>query len=390
MLQPGDTLVDRYQLTHQLGAGGYSQVFAADDLDTGAALAIKILHRDAQQHDPSAMGRMQQEGQILSKLDHPNIVTVYDFQRTDEGMFLVMEKLLGRNIAQSIELEGPFSGDRVYPLAKQLLDALDCAHDAHILHRDIKPQNIILCLDQAAQGGLVAKLVDFGLAKGLDRSGPQEIDAITMVQTKTEGFMGTPRYTPPEQALGDTLSPATDLFALGLVIAEWLTGRVRIKGDRHVDIMTNLVSAEPVDVSDCPRTWRTWLAKMLQKDPLLRYQSAQQASDALDQALLHQPNEGSRELVFNPTTGEFMAEGQAAAQATGEFLEHDEPLELDLPSEPIAPRPPPPAVFEPEATRPALPSPEKASKSSTFLFALLVGGVFLCVAFGVALLLGHF
>lgn len=390
LLQPGDTLVDRYQLTHQLGAGGYSQVFAADDLKTGKAIALKVLHRNAEKHDPSAMGRMQQESQILSKLNHPHIVSVYDFQRTDEGMFIVMEKLLGRNIAQSIELDGPFTGDRVYPLVKQLLDALDCAHDARVLHRDIKPQNIILCPDEAAQGGLTAILVDFGLAKGFVTSGPQEIDAITMVLTKTEGFMGTPRYTPPEQALGDALSPATDLFALGLVIGELLTGHVRIQGSRHVDIMTNLMNPQPVDVSDCPRSWQPWLAKMLQKDPLLRYQNAQEASLALDHTLTHKPNEGSRELVFDPNTGAFVSEDHANDnQILGEFIEDDEPLELDLP-----PTPPLPVVQAPELeVQPIFPAfvpPPKSSRSHTALMGLLAGGVFLCVAFGVALLLGQF
>lgn len=392
-LQPGDTLADRYQLTHKLGEGGYSIVFAADDLVKYQQVAIKILKPGVVTKDPSALARMRQESHVMSKINHPHIARIYDFHSDEEATFLVMEKLLGRSIGKELKREGPASTQRVYPLVQQILSALEAAHTARVLHRDIKPENILLCPAPDANGSEIAIIVDFGLAKGLDTSGVHhDEDDITLVQTRTQGFVGTPRYTPPEQALGDPLGPETDLFALGLVIAEWLTGTVRLKGSRHAELMANLVSSDPIELGDCPIAWRPWLKKMLEKRPESRYQSAREASDALEHILQNPEHESNRELVFNPQTGEFVPETSSPkhqAYQAPSFLLSEEPLELDLP---VAP---PRRVNTPPPTRAPQPIPEPEpieegdSPLSIILLTAIAVVAMVCVILFAAIFFGN-
>ena len=386
-LQPGDLLMERYQLSYRLGEGGYSQVFAADDLLEHREVAIKVLRHDIVQRDPSALARLRQESKLLERIEHPHIVKIFAFEQTDEASFLVMEKLLGRSIAYSLRHEGPASSERVVLVVRQILGALGAAHDQHILHRDIKPENIILCPSSDPAQPDCAKLVDFGLAKAFSVEDAQErglFEDITLVHTRTQGFMGTPRYTPPEQALGDKLGPYTDLFALGLVIAEWLTGQVRLRGTRHAELMALLISGEPLDLADCPSAWRPWLARVLDKNPTKRYQSAQEALDALDRLMSerHHHSHG-RELEFNAQTGSFVPVSLAAhapphatlaaAQPSyaspqdrlEDHLVEDEPLELELeldlpPRRPMPPLSTPPPLQASPPAHPALTRPTQA------------------------------
>lgn len=358
LLQPGDLLGERYQLTYRLGEGGYSQVFAADDLVDHREVAIKVLRHDISKRDPSAIARLRQESKILGKIEHPHIVKIFAFEQNERYSFLVMEKLLGRSIAVSLRQEGPAASERALLVVRQILEALSAAHEQHILHRDIKPENIILCPSSDPHKPDCVKVVDFGLAKAFSLEDAERqglFDDITLVHTRTQGFMGTPRYTPPEQALGDPLGPYTDLFALGLVVAEWLTGQVRLRGTRHAELMALLISGEPLDLSDCPSRWRPWLSKVLDKKPTQRYQSAQEALDALDQIMSEQHHTGSgRELEFNAQTGAFVPVGQGSnpqQQALERaFIDADSlELELDLPQP--APRPmrtPPPHPQHPQ------------------------------------------
>lgn len=369
LLQPGDLLGDRYQLTHRLGEGGYSQVFAADDLVEHREVAIKVLRHDIVKRDPSALARLRQESKILGRIEHPHIVKIYAFEQSEEFSFLVMEKLLGRSIASSISQEGAAASERVLLVVRQILQALSAAHDQHILHRDIKPENIILCpSDDPAQPDC-AKVVDFGLAKAFSVEDAQErglFDDMTLVHTRTKGFMGTPRYTPPEQALGDPLGPYTDLFALGLVVAEWLTAQVRLRGSRHAELMTLLVSAQPLDLSDCPARWRPWLAKILDKTPSQRYQSAAEALDALDRIMSEQHHTGSgRELEFNAATGSFVPVGQGSnpqhQALQTDFQADDDSLELEL----VLPTQPPRLQTQHHTPSPLSPSPPPARSTPT-------------------------
>lgn len=278
-LSAGDMLCGRYRIVERLGTGGFGAVLAAQDTETDRRVAIKILHADADSRDPVALARMRQEAEILEAIEHPNIVEVFDVGESDHGEFIVMELLEGRPLDELLESEGPAEPDRVIPITRQLLSALAAAHDKQVLHRDLKPDNIVL-ID--GEDGETAKLVDFGIAKARELLDDDPDEGITLVKTRAGGFVGTPRYCAPEMAVGDPAGPNADLFSLGLVLSEWLTGEPRIEAEKQNAVLSILIQPEPLDVSDCPGKWQPWLSKMIAKDPIDRYQSADEALDAFE------------------------------------------------------------------------------------------------------------
>lgn len=361
--QPGDTLAGRYKIQRRLGGGGYGHVYAALDSVEQRSVAIKLLRQDADVHDPRAAARLKQESLILKNLDHPHIVKIFALEIEPPHTFLVMEHLEGRNMEQVIREEGPASSERVLAVTKQILDALEQAHDKHILHRDIKPENIILLAAHDAQGREISKLVDFGLAKpqeSLRDSSDTGSGGATLVKTRGGGFLGTPRYTAPEQAVGDPLGPYTDLFNLALVVAEWLTGKLRLTGSTHAELMTLLLGPSPIHVDDCPPAWQPWLRKMLEKQPELRMQSAKQAADELSrivQRSLHSPR--TNEFEFDLEYGA-LVEATSSSSSSSSFLDDDGPLELDRDATHVTTLPPisnPQLSALPERSQPSLRAP---------------------------------
>jgi serine/threonine-protein kinase len=291
-LQPGDVLCGRYRIVDQLGSGGYGQVLSADDLGDPSSgdpspedrrrVAIKILRADAGSRDPAALARMRQEAEILEAIDHPNIVEIYGVDESDQGEFMVMELLEGESLDRLLETEGPIDADRARPLVKQLLGALAAAHAKQVLHRDLKPENIILIDAPDEPGGKRAKLLDFGVAKAGEILDDDPDEGITLVKTRGGGFVGTPRYCAPEMAVGDPAGPSADMFSLGLVVSEWLTGKARIDAEKQNAVLAMLIQPEPLDVSDCPESWQPWLARMIAKDPDQRYPTANDALSAFE------------------------------------------------------------------------------------------------------------
>lgn len=275
-LVSGETLNGRYRVEHLIGQGGYGEVVAAYDLREKRAVALKILHNDVRQSDPNALARMRQEAEILRSIQHRNIVTIYSIEDYEEGAFLVMELVKGRSIAQMLAEHGPISAERALPLVHQILSALKLAHDKQILHRDIKPENILLCDAKDGEPEYI-KLVDFGIAKALAPLSSRDGETVTLVKTRVGDVIGTPRYAAPEQVVGDPTGPSADLFSVGLVIAEWLTGTARIKSGNYGAVMAQLVVPTPFDVSDCPPAWQAWLLGMMDKTPNGRFRSAEQA-----------------------------------------------------------------------------------------------------------------
>ena len=344
----GTVVARRYRTDRCLASGGYGDVWKGVEIESGRPIALKILRTDAGNNDPSAIARMRQEAEILKAMDHPNIVHVYGFGNSPYGHYLAMEFLDGLAIDQWLARHGPIESEELIPIVGQLLAALTEAHSKQILHRDLKPENIILVPASEDPSRHVAKLVDFGIAKAHRLLNESE-EGATLVQTRAGGFMGTPRYAAPEQAVGDPCGPNIDLFALGLVIAEWLTGRMRIDGEKHADVMTQLLSPTELDISDCPYRWREWLARMIRKNPGDRYQSATDALKGLEELVvnLHQPADF---LDDNPHVLPF--EG-ATATSEGSFIERDEPLELDFARARAVQ--PTPAALRPFAASPAPP-----------------------------------
>lgn len=280
-LVSGDELNGRYRIEHLIGQGGYGEVVAAYDLREKRAVALKILHNEERQGDPNALARMRQEAEILRAIRHPNIVSMYAIEDSPEGTFLVMELVEGRSISQQLSEEGPIVPERALPLVHQMLSALKLAHEKQILHRDIKPDNILLCASLGGESERV-KLVDFGIAKALAPLSSSDGEPVTLVKTRVGDVIGTPRYAAPEQVVGDPTGPPADLFSLGLVIAEWLTGVPRVKPGHYGAVMAQLVVPTPFDVSDCPPAWQSWLLRMMDKSPNGRFRSAEEALAELE------------------------------------------------------------------------------------------------------------
>lgn len=281
ILAPGVVMNDRWRLDRCVASGGYGDVWSAQDLDEGErTVAVKILRTDAGNNDPSALARMRLEAEILVRVEHPNIVEVFGFFEGSYGPFLVMELIEGHAIDQLLETHGPADPKVLPPVVHQLLLALQAAHAQQVLHRDLKPENIIL--EQRSDGTLVPKLIDFGIAKTASPFGGSDDSGLTMVQTRAGGFMGTPRYSAPEQVVGDPIGPSADLFSLGLVVSEWLTGEPRLNSDQHSEVMSKLLSPTEFDLDDIPYGWRKWLAKCIAKQPTERFQTAEEAAEKLE------------------------------------------------------------------------------------------------------------
>jgi serine/threonine protein kinase len=213
----GTLLSEQYRVEEWLGGGGYGDVYRAHAVRLDRPVAVKVMrHRSAE----AVLARFLREAQIAKRLEHPNTVRLLDYGGVEEGVpFLVWELLRGETLAARLERSGPMDTIAVVRLATQVLSSLEEAHGAGIVHRDIKPSNLMLC-DFAGERDFV-KVLDFGVAK--DVSSTQE-------DLTGEGeVLGTPRYMAPEQVLGRAVVPATDLYALGLVMAEALTGKAVVE-----------------------------------------------------------------------------------------------------------------------------------------------------------------
>lgn len=209
----GRTIESKYRLDSLLGTGGMGAVYEATRLLIGDTVAVKILHPE-QGTDPHAAERFRREAQIAARLKHPNAVSIYDFGVSADGlMYLVMELVEGHNLRKIIKQQGPLSIDVVAEITAQTCAALDEAHRRNIIHRDIKPDNIIL---NSTTSGLRVKVLDFGIAKLRDL-------AVSDL-TQTGSVMGTPHYMSPEQCMGEELDSRSDIYSLGVVLYEILCG----------------------------------------------------------------------------------------------------------------------------------------------------------------------
>jgi serine/threonine protein kinase len=213
----GTTLDGRFELRERIGRGGMGTVYLANQLSLQREVAVKIINPDLGPNNIKLTKRFGREARLASRLIHPNIVTTHELGQTEDGrLYLVMELLVGRPLSVVLANDAPLATERVVALGKQLTDALACAHRIGIVHRDLKPANIMV-LDTS--GIEQVKILDFGLAKVHAGAGD-----LPSMSTLTEGAVGTPRYMAPEVILGKDAVPASDLYALGLILYEALTG----------------------------------------------------------------------------------------------------------------------------------------------------------------------
>lgn len=236
------TLDQRYSLESKIGVGGMGTVYRARRLAIGDLAAVKILHPE-RLTDPNAVERFRREAQTAARLKHPNVVAIYDFGVSQEGLvYLVMELVEGESLRQRIERQGTIDPTTAAEVARQVCAALDEAHRQGVVHRDIKPDNILLQGLQTASSGLSVKVLDFGVAALRD------ITASKL--TRTGNVVGTPHYMSPEQCMGEELDGRSDIYSFGVVLYEMLTGVVPFNSPTPTAIVVQQVNQAPPPMRD--------------------------------------------------------------------------------------------------------------------------------------------
>jgi serine/threonine-protein kinase len=265
----------RYRATEKIGTGGMADVYKAVDEVLGRTVAVKVLHAHYAS-EPSFVARFRQEAQAAANLSHPNIVNMYDWGREGETYYIVMEYVKGTDLKSLVTERGPIDPATAAEYAAQVCSALSVAHGYDIIHRDIKPHNIIITPDGAV------KVMDFGIARAGDTT-----------MTQTGSVLGTAQYISPEQAQGRALGPASDLYSLGATLYELVTGRVPFSGDTPVATALMQVNEDPVPPRQIrpsiPPALEAVILRTLRKDPSQRYGSAAEMRDDLKRVIAGQP-----------------------------------------------------------------------------------------------------
>ena len=259
--QSGDLIADRYELEELVGTGGMSSVFRARDRQLERRVAIKILHQHYAE-DPEYLERFRREARAVARLSHPNIVTVIDRGDDDGRQFIVFEHVEGENLKELVLRTGRLPVRRALELALAVADGLAFAHEHGLVHRDVKPQNVLL----SSEGDV--KVTDFGIARSLH---------VEQGVTQTGTVLGTAEYLAPEQASGRPVSPATDVYSLGVVLWELLAGDAPFVGENFVAVALQHVNEPPPSVHErrpdvSPRL-EAAVDRALAKDPAHRFPS---------------------------------------------------------------------------------------------------------------------
>jgi predicted Ser/Thr protein kinase len=269
----GDVIAERYELLEICGTGGMSTVYKAHDQLLERNVALKVLHPHYGD-DEEYVERFRREARAVAQLSHPNIVTVIDRGEADGHQFIVFEFIDGENLKELVGRTGQLPVRRAIELAVAVADGLAFAHEHGLVHRDVKPQNVLL------NGDGEAKVTDFGIARSLD---------VEHGVTQTGTVMGTSNYLSPEQASGKPVTPATDVYSLGVVLYELLTAEVPFPGDNFVAVAMKHLNDPPPDIlqirPDVPLRLASALDRALEKDPTRRFASMGEFAAELRQSL---------------------------------------------------------------------------------------------------------
>lgn len=268
MIMKGQKISDRYQIIKSIGEGGMANVYLAYDTILDRNVAVKLLRGDLAS-DEKFVHRFQREALSASSLNHPNIVEVYDVGEDNGSYYIVMEYIEGRHLKDLIKKRGKLTTSEVIDIMLQITDGMSMAHDAYIIHRDIKPQNIMIL-----ENGLV-KITDFGIAMAMNAT----------QLTQTNSVMGSVHYIPPEQASGKGSSLQSDIYSMGIVMYELLTGKLPFRGDNAVEIaLKHLKEAMPTikdELPTLPQSIENIILKATAKNPKNRYADAKEMHEDL-------------------------------------------------------------------------------------------------------------
>jgi eukaryotic-like serine/threonine-protein kinase len=316
---PPDTLLnDRYRLIEQIGEGGMATVYRALDLRLGRIVAVKVLHSHYAGDDPF-LQRFQQEAEFAASLGaHPNVVAIYDIGQDGTTRYIVMELVEGRSLKELIRERAPFSVVEAFAIGRQVASALDFAHKRGLVHRDVKPQNIMV----TPEG--MAKVTDFGIARSVSAS----------QLTRTGMVIGTVHYFSPEQAQGKPAGPPSDIYSLGIILYEMLTGHLPFDADTPIGIAMQHLHSEPPSPwdynPDLPARAVITVLRALEKDPERRYRDAAELAAALGEV-------PPRDAVGTTTVVPIV--DSAVPQQTATFrVEEPAPATAPLPRRSTSPR----------------------------------------------------
>src|SRR5699024_10049552 len=308
----GHLLNERYRIKRRIGGGGMANVYLGFDLILERDVAIKVLRMEFV-NDPEFVDRFDREAQEATSLSHPNIVNIYDVGEEDDILYIVMEYVDGLTLKEYIQKHGPLSVEKAIDIMEQLTAAIQHAHETGLIHRDIKPQNVLI-----NQNGMV-KVTDFGIALALSAT----------ALTQTNSVLGSVHYLSPEQARGGVATKKSDIYSLGIVFYELLTGELPFSGQTPVSIALKHLQDETPSVrtlnTASPQSVENIVLQATAKDPFHRFESVFEMESALHVAL--DPNYMTEE-VFTPPVEEG-EETKAIPIITDEQLNNLEQIDED-------------------------------------------------------------
>jgi eukaryotic-like serine/threonine-protein kinase len=356
-------LSGRYEIGDRLGSGGMSSVHMATDLILERTVAVKILAEHLSD-DERFVERFRREALAVAKLIHPNIVQVYD-TGIDEGRhYIVMEFVQGRSGAQILQRQGPLDGETAAEVGAQACAGLDYAHRRGIIHRDVKPGNLMVVGGPVGGGEMTVKLTDFGIARAAEQTRITQVGSV----------VGTAAYLSPEQVRGEEATPATDVYALGVVLYQFLTGRLPYEGSTLAELAVRQQNEKPLPPSsynaEVPETLGAAVLRALEGDPARRYGSASELAGGL-QLGLH-GEDVTLPLQEGTSVTRVLGGGETKTRRLDQTAQTEfRPASPTRRPTPRAPQPSPPVAGPPPARATAAKKRGAFSRFTRFLLALV-------------------
>ena len=317
MLSKGQKINERYEILTSVGEGGMANVYLAHDTILDRNVALKVLRGDLEDNE-KFIRRFQREAKSVSDLSHPNIVEVYDVGEEEGQHYIVMEYIDGKTLKQLVQKRGALTVAEVIDIMSQITDGLSQAHDAYIIHRDIKPQNIMI-LDN----GMI-KITDFGIAMSMNAT----------QLTQTNSVMGSVHYLPPEQASGKTATTKSDIYSAGILMYELLTGRVPFKGDNAVEIALKQLKEKIPSIRKqnplIPQSVENIVLKATAKNPKNRYETIKEMHEDIIHAL---DEDRQNETKYHYPYPESELDESRAVPIKDNEVKSSTKKELDLPND---------------------------------------------------------